>query len=1119
VAGGDELRQLVVIGASSGGIEALSALLGSLPAGLPAAVVIAQHLSPTHTSHLEGILARRTAMPVRTVADRMPLQPGIVYVVPPNRHVEVTDHELHLTPDRGGPHPSIDLLLSSAAQAFGENLIAVVLTGQGADGASGARAVKAAGGVVLIQDPATAAYPSMPRALAPTTVDVAAPVEQLGALVQALLRESEPAGPLQAGGGLQAFLAHVRERQGLDFTSYRTPTILRRLHRRLVATGTASLDAYRAYLETHPEEYQRLVQAFLIQVTEFFRDQELYDYLRDHVLPEIIARARREGRGVRCWSAGCATGEEAYSLAIVLTELLGDALEQTGVRIFATDLDGEAVAFARRGVYPAAALRGLPADLVARHFSLRDDAYVVNKRVRSLIVFGQQDLGQRAPFPQIDLVLCRNVLIYFAADLQRRALQLFTFALRDGGYLALGKAESARPLAEYFEAVDARIKVYRRRGGRILFPPSQVRRVRSADPAPRRPTGGGPPDLRLPGPADRRATGTAEDVVGALTVGVVVVDRHYDIQAINPAARRLFGVHGPALGEDFLHLVQAVSPSVLRPPIDAALRGESPPALEDVAAMDTVGGEARYLQVVCLPNGGRPGDPRQVVLQAVDVTRTLEQRGAAEAALEGSARAREQGEAAAREREAALQAAVADMEGRLRQIATASRHLQETNDALVVANTELRALTEEYQISNEEAQAAAEEVETLNEELQASNEELETLNEELQSAVEELHATNEDLEARSEELQELATRAEEERTRLEAILAGLSDAVLVVGASGETVLANAAYERLFGDPGAPPPAEDAEGRRLAPEELPAARAARGETFAAEFAVADAEGGRRWFEAYGQPITNDGRRQGVAVIRDVTDRSLRRLQEEFLSLASHELVTPLTVIRGSLQMLLRALERDPAKARQYARTAIDQVDQLVTIARDLVDVARLQRGQLRVELRPVDLRAITMQATDVAQTLAGRQQVRVRAAEAPVMVRGDAGRLQQVLLNLVTNAIRYAPDSPIIDVRLLVREGNAEVQVQDYGPGIPADEVAAVFARFVQGTQANRGGLGLGLYIAQQIVAAHGGTIRVDSAIGEGTAFTVSLPLLGATEATPPGAPASQEVGRAEPRPA
>jgi two-component system, chemotaxis family, CheB/CheR fusion protein len=1092
--------RLVVIGASAGGIKALSALVGALPADLVAPIVIAQHLDPARVSHLQEILARQCLMPVRTVVERERLEPGVVYVVAANQHVEVIGHELHLIADHGGPHPSVDLLLTSAARVFGEGLIAVILTGHGSDGAAGAQAVKAAGGIVLIQDPATAPYPSMPLSLAPTVVDIAAPPERLGNLLPALLADSDRAAALQDGPGLRAFLEQVRSQQGIDFGSYRAPTILRRLQRRLVATGTNSLTDYLAYLNDHPEEYQRLVHTFLIKVTEFFRDAQLFDYFRSQLLPELLATAQREGRGLRCWSAGCATGEEPYSLAILLAELLGDALEQSGIRIFATDLDEEAIAFARRGVYPASALSAVAPELVTRYFTHQDGEYAVKKRVRSMIVFGLQNLAQRAPFPNIDLVLCRNVLIYFTPELQRRTLQLFAFSLRDDGRLALGKAETAAPLAEYFRVEHPQLKVYRRQGGHILFPPSQFR---ATQPPPlsalngtaaygRRPSAG-------PRPASEPRRGEPLDNLAAeLAVGVVLVDRQYDIKAINPAARRYFGIYGEAFGDDFLHLVHTVAPALLRPLLDAALRGETPAPLEEVPAVGGNGNEISYLRVQCAPyRTGIADVPEAVLLQAFDVSRPVGERRAVEEVLRQALTERAEAGGEAAHREGELRTRLAEAEARTQELTGTVQQLREANQSLVAGNIELRRVSEEYLISNEESQAATEEVETLYEEVQASNEELETLNEEMQSTMEELHATNDDLAARSEELQLLAARAESERARLQAILAGLGDAVLVVDAAGNVVLANSAYIRLLGDPELGIQAENAEGQRLPPEQTPDRRAAAGESFTMEFAVRQPDGSRRWFEAVGEAISADSDQQGVVVIRDVTERSLRRLQDEFLALASHELLTPLTVIKGNLQLILRSRESLSDRAVEYARSAAEQVQQVQTISRDLLDVARLQRGQLPVTLAPVDLRALTGRVVDLARDLAQGQEISLDVPGGPVVVRGDAGRLQQVLLNLLTNAIRYAPAPAKITVSLGVAGTEALLAVQDNGPGIPAGQLPALFTRFYQASPADRRGqhgLGLGLYLARQIVTAHGGTIDVASTVGEGTTFTVCLPI-------------------------
>ncbi len=562
---------LVVIGSSAGGITALSTLVATLPRDFPAPIVIAQHLDPARPSHLAEILGRRATLPVRRLSGQEALEPGVIFVVPSNQNVEITDHAVRLSTESDGrSKPSIDLLLSSAATVYGEHLIAVILTGSGSDGTAGARSVKAAGGTVVIQDPKMAEFPSMPRALAPTSVDVVANLDTMGAVLHTLASGMKPSAPPTDEDALLAVLAEVKMRRKLDFTHYKLPTILRRLHRRMAATGMTSLSAYHSYLVTHPTECLCLVNSFLIKVTEFFRDPALFDQLQHQVLPDLIARAREQDHELRFWSAGCATGEEAFSLAILVAEILGNELEQFTIRIFATDLDRDAVTFARRGLYPAAALAPLGADLTARYFTGVDGDYEVTRRLRGLVVFGEHDLGERPPFPRIDLALCRNVLIYFTEELQTRALQLFAFAVRDGGYLVLGTAETPRPLDDYFEPDGPSLKIYRRHGARTVLPPTWSKAAPTAAPS--------HPPAWSPSPANQHPTGAPEhrsertragwigpeDLLDVIPMGVVVVDRRYDILAINRAARRFLGIYHEAIGEDLIHLAQGIPALLLR---------------------------------------------------------------------------------------------------------------------------------------------------------------------------------------------------------------------------------------------------------------------------------------------------------------------------------------------------------------------------------------------------------------------------------------------------------------------------------------------------------------------------------------------------------------------------
>ncbi len=527
----ESVSQLVVVGASAGGIEALSTLVATLSTAFPAPIVIAQHLDPSRPSHLQAILARRSSLPVVTVQDHARLDNGTIYVVPSNHHIEITDHDVTVLPDGPGrPKPSVDLLLTSTAHIFGEQLIAVILTGTGSDGTQGAVAVKAAGGTVVIQNPVTAAYPGMPQSLAPHTVDLVVDLERIGPIVHDLLMGVALASEGHAEPEFQALLEHVRLRSSIDFRGYNPATLQCRLQRRLVATNAADLAEYTELLRAQPDEYDRLVSSFLINVTAFMRDPELFGILRTEVLPDLIAASRTRDHEVRVWSAGCATGEEAYSLAILVCEILGDELDRFNIKIFATDLDANAIAFARRGVYPTATVAGLGGDLVARYFSATSGAYTVLKRVRSLVVFGEHDLVQRAPFPRIDLVLCRNVLIYFAKELQQRALHLFAFALRPGGYLVLGKTETVGVLPEYFMPQHTPYKIYRRHGERLFAPPlahvggAVVHERRSAAP----PLPSAARELRQVQEDLQQSRAAHEHLLLTLPIGVVVVDQRAD---------------------------------------------------------------------------------------------------------------------------------------------------------------------------------------------------------------------------------------------------------------------------------------------------------------------------------------------------------------------------------------------------------------------------------------------------------------------------------------------------------------------------------------------------------------------------------------------------------------
>jgi two-component system CheB/CheR fusion protein len=480
-----------------------------------------------------------------------------------------------------------------------------------------------------------------------------------------------------------------------------------------------------------------------------------------------------------------------------------------------------------------------------------------------MIVFGEHDLARRSPFPRIDLVVSRNVLIYFTPELQRRALELFAYSLRDGGCLVLGKAETTSPLPEFFAPQGPHHKVYRRQGERFLLPGAARAPTAHALRARAAPGVGLPGGSRLPRRRDRT---TGEGLVDQLPVGIVVVDRRYDIQDLNAAARTLLSIRGAAVGEDLLHAVQGIPYAEVRGAIDSAFRDGVSTTGE--FSVEEASGEPRYLRLSCHPQrgGDRKGLTETVAVVINDVTDIGRERRELQERLDE------------------YEAEKARLEAQNGRLIESNRRLEEANGELTILNDEMQASYEDALLAAEEAQAATEEIETLNEELQATNEELETLNEELQATIEELNTTNDDLQARTAELQDLARIREEERRsseasrrRLEAILSGMSEAVVALDSGKRVLFSNDVFTETFGD-GEPGdvdgglmlgrfvPLTEAGGEMPA-EEMPQGRAVRGESFEMRFAVAGKEGALRHFEARGRPIEGEDV-GGVIVIREI-----------------------------------------------------------------------------------------------------------------------------------------------------------------------------------------------------------------------------------------------------------
>ena len=1248
---------LVVIGASAGGVEALSTLVSTLPSDFPAPVVLAQHLDPNRPSTLDHILQRRTPLPVTVVTASSTLEAGHIYVVPSNHYILVKNHHVEVQPDHAKrPLPSIDALLSSAAEVYGDRLIAVVLTGSGSDGAAGSVDVKNAGGTVIVQNPRTARYPSMPMALPPTIVDFEVEIENIGPLLYSLLRGVTIMQPEESTEDiLHDILELVSLQTSVDFRQYKTSTILRRIGRRMTVTHTHTLRDYEEYLRSDPEEVGELVKAFLINVTQFFRDPDAFAYLREEILPKLIAKAREHDRILRFWTAGCATGEEPYSLAMLLSDMLGAELSTWSIKIFATDLDEAAITFARRGIYSESLLQGVSDDYQNRFFERVDTGYRIAKTLRQIVIFGQQDLSRSAPFPRIDLVICRNVLIYFAPELQDYVLNQFAFSLSPDGYLFLGKAETARPTQSYLELVNKQWKIYRCRGSVLPsarnpnFPRISTKYVEGHV--------ANNSNKSISIPYEQESVQTTADfgqfrrfnelMLRFLPIGVVVIDRHYRVLTTNGSARRLLGLRDITGEQDFLHTVRGIPYATTRDAIDTVFRERSAITLPEIELDATSSSNGRFLNLSIAPMQIDINASDFAVISISDVTEQVQIRRQ-------------------------LESAQAEQFQLMNELNTANKRLSNVNKELMDANEELQVANEELMLTHEELQASIEEFETTNEELQASNEELETSNEEMQASNEELETTNDELRARTSELQEVATTLDSERVRLTEIVEVAPLYILVLRGPNLIIDAfNPNYDTIFEGRGAQNhplnevielfldrqlgmmllqqahevyqqnerrtiprilttslelqdgskesyfvytllPSHDAHGRVSGVivyaldeteqqkqevrehEEWAQLRLIFDNTSSGLLALYDAstsnllianpnylhmlsrlhetqpEGsGSKWLDTtivtpseqastlwravqeehtpirlpeLSYTFTEDNQetfwdysltpiidsttntlRFVLVLMTDITKQVLARrelerldnMKDDFLSLTTHELRSPLTAILGNAQILQRGMKRmarqleDEDKQREQIEQWVKMLDKVVSqtnkinsMLSEMRDVTRFNGNVFELHRgENVDIVALIQRVIEQYTLIDGGKHPITFTPHAKIGLSSiDADRIEQVLNNLVSNALKYSPDGKPVNVSIDYLKDTPDtvmIAVRDEGHGIKKEDQGRIFERFYRADNRMKvDGLGLGLYIAYQIVTQHGGRMWLDSKPGEGSTFYFTLPLTG-----------------------
>jgi len=1099
---------MVGIGASAGGLEAISALIEEIPAVTGMAFLLVQHLAPFRPSLLPEILAKRTAMPVVEGAEGMVVEVDHLYIIPPNVSMSIAQGRIRLRPrdDTLGPPMPIDDLLDSLAKDQSVNVIGVILSGSGSDGALGLQAVQHEGGITFAQDDATARFNSMPRAaiglgcvdfvLSPR--DIANEIMRLGQHLHLAWTQRELPSPLTdpAETSLRPMFRLLRNACNIDFTNYKRGTIQRRLSRRMALQQLTSVADYVALLESDPAETLALGRDLLIQVTKFFRDPETFDVLTQTVFPRLIGE-RKSDDPIRIWVPGCASGEEVYSIAICLMEYLGERATSTRVQIFGTDVSADALETARTSRYIENIARNVSPERLQRFFVRDGQYYRIDKSIRDVCTFARHNVATDPPFSRMDLVSCRNLLIYLNPVLQRSVMPLFHYALKANGVLMLGPSETVGAFSDLFGIVESkRSKLYNKK------------------PHPGRPS----------------ASHLTPTIVAQLPV------------------------HSQTSFE--IQLAPTSAESIRREVDRAALARYAPPCVlcdDDLNIIEFRGDTSLFL---VNPNGPPSSNLQrlarpEVFLAVSDAIKQVREEGAvvrktnlridtmgvaSMASLEVhllqvnevegrwfliffESPARQSDDSFAGKRESlkalVLQTLLKGGRKKAGMYSAKDEEIARLNTELDATRGQLRAMLEEHESAREELKSSEEELLSSNEEFQSTNEELETAKEELQSLNEELSTTNDELRYRNQELRSVHDEVTRARDYADSIVETMSEPMLVLEPDLRITRANRAFYQVFETT-----SEKTLGTRLyalgnEQWNIPALRELLEELLPQHTVVRDflithefPRIGLRTMRLNAVRVVWSEHALILLTIDDITrqHQAFGRLQtadrqkDEFLAMLAHELRNPLATIRNGLKIWERG-SADKA-SEEFARVAAQrQLEHEIRLVEDLLDVSRITRGIITLRIEQIDLVEAIKRTVE-----AMRAEIDLRLHEVSLVlpidalpVNADAMRIEQVVTNLLGNALKYTPAGGQIRISL-ERDGNeAVLSVVDNGIGMAADLIPTIFEIFVQAERSldrKSAGLGLGLALVSRLVELHRGTVRAFSeGLKHGSKFVVRLPAL------------------------
>ena len=718
---------IVGIGASAGGLEALEAFFTHMPPDSNIAFVIIQHLSPKHKSIMASLLSKYTKMEVFEMKDGMNIEPNCVYLNPPNKNVVIINGTLQLMEPikTDGVNLPIDCFFRSMAQDLGEKAICIILSGTATDGTLGLKAVKGEGGIAMVQDPDSAKYDGMPRsAIATGIVDFILPVEKIPGELVKYVRAPYMAVPKKPKGSDDQFANHVqkvfaliRSSTGHDLSHYKQTTIGRRIERRMAVHQISKISAYVNYLQKTPAEVDILFKDMLIGVTNFFRDPDAFKILKEQVLPGLLSGKQPDSL-IRAWVVGCSTGEEAYSLAILFSEAMDMVKQHFNVQIFASDIDAGAIEHARLGVYPDSIAADVSRERLNQFFVKEDNTYKVKKQIREMVVFALQNVIKDPPFSKMDLVSCRNLLIYMDGKLQKKVLPLSHYTLNPGGVLFLGPSETIGELTDLFEPIDRKWKIFKRKGFFVK---------RDVDyptmPFYHGPQLGEPERRKRPGEKDIHSVAERVILENYAPPGVLVNEKYEIVHFMGKTDKYLETPTGKA-NFNILKMAREGLRFKLSTALHNAVRQKKATSCESLRVK--CNNESRIIDLTVRPLA-EANLPQDFMLVMFEDKTPVEKP------------ASKKGKKAVRDDSGPV---IASLE---RELEATREHLQTTIEELETSNEELKSTNEELQSVNEELQSTNEELETSKEELQSTNEELITVNTELQGKVDELSQANNDI--------------------------------------------------------------------------------------------------------------------------------------------------------------------------------------------------------------------------------------------------------------------------------------------------------------------------------------------------------------------------------------